>query len=165
MKHHMQAEFGFTADTFNLISDRAQADAPAPAAATTTPEPIEDMPLVYAYTRRQALADGEQIDAGSTAKECGFTYPVYITRAVWDAYVTVPRGVVCQDEIGRLCDILTMLRYSIKIYGPNTPRITFKVYVRNNNRAPKLIELVSVCGPTDIDDARPSITIMLPNED
>lgn len=49
--------------------------------------------LIYAYTRKQALEDGEQVDVSTTAAEAGIRFPVFLTRAVYDAYVTVPPNV------------------------------------------------------------------------
>jgi hypothetical protein len=43
--------------------------------------------------------------------------------------------------------------------------LPFALYVRNDNRAPRLVKLVAMCGALDIDDPQPSITIMLPDED
>ncbi len=57
-------------------------------------------PVIYAYTRAQALEDGGQVDVSETAREAGIRFPVYLTRAVWNAYVEVPPGVHCQDEAG-----------------------------------------------------------------
>ena len=57
--------------------------------------------IVYAYTRRQAVADGVQIEVTKTALEAGIKYPMFLTRAVWDAFVAVPEGVTGQDEAGR----------------------------------------------------------------
>ncbi len=39
------------------------------------------------------------------------------------------------------------------------------LYVRNDNHAAKLIKLVATCGPLDIDDPSPAITVMMPDED
>jgi hypothetical protein len=64
------------------------------------------MQLIYTYTRKQALADGVQVDVTTTAREAGITFPVFLTRAVWDKYVEVPAGVAAQDEAGRLWDII-----------------------------------------------------------
>src|SRR5262245_56087836 len=36
--------------------------------------------------------------------------PVALTAAAWSRCVAVPPGVLCQDEAGRLWDVLTMLR-------------------------------------------------------
>ena len=62
--------------------------------------------LIHSYTRAQALADGVLVDVSTVAREAGITYPTALTRAVWDNYVKVPPGVVCQDKSGRLWDIV-----------------------------------------------------------
>ena len=76
-------------------------------------------------------------------------------------YVKVPDGVACQDEQGRLWDVLNMLRFAIK-QGSHGSEVTFTVLV-NNEGEPKPVELKSLCGPGD--NAEPVITIMLPRED
>ena len=58
--------------------------------------------IIYSYTRKQAIADGVQVDVSSAAKEAGIRFPVFITRTAFDAYVTVPPNVSGQDEAGRL---------------------------------------------------------------
>ena len=35
--------------------------------------------LIYAYTRKQALADGAQIEVTKTAQEAGIKFPTFIT--------------------------------------------------------------------------------------
>ena len=60
--------------------------------------------IIYAYTRKQAIADGVQVDISTTAQEAGIRFPVFITRTAFDAYVTVPPDVTGQDEAGRLWD-------------------------------------------------------------
>ena len=47
------------------------------------------------------------------------------------------------------------------------PQRLFGLHVRNNNhdRTPPLVNLKAVCGPRDIDDPQPAITVMLPDED
>src|SRR4051794_28145649 len=70
-------------------------------------------PIIYSYTRSQAIADGFQIEVSKVAQEAGITYPVFLTRAVYDNYVTVPAGITGQDEAGRLWDIVWMPRFAI----------------------------------------------------
>lgn len=122
-------------------------------------------PVIYSYTRAQAVADGFQIEVTKTAAEAGIRFPVFITRTVFDAFVTVPPGVTAQDEAGRLWDIVSMLRFAIRCSRPGAERLPFALYVRNDNRALKLVKLVATCGPLDIDDAQPAITVMMPDED
>jgi len=121
--------------------------------------------VVYSYTRAQALADGVQVDVTKTAQEAGIKFPVFITRTVFDAYVAVPPQVSGQDETGRLWDIVWMLRFAIIRSRPGVDRIPVALYVRNDNRAAKLIKLIATCGPLDIDKPEPAITVMMPDED
>ena len=122
-------------------------------------------PVIYCYTRAQAIADGVQVDVTQTAKEAGITFPVFLTRAVFDAYVAVPDGVTGQDETGRLFDICWMLRFAIlrsrKEAGAACTRVPVALYVRNDNRRAKLVQLMAQCGPRDVDDPQPAITVML----
>jgi hypothetical protein len=122
-------------------------------------------PVIYTYTRAQAVADGVQVEVTKTAQEAGIKFPVFITRTVFDAYVTVPDSVTGQDEAGRLWDIVWMLRFGIIRSVPGTDRIPFALYVRNDNHKPRLIKLIATCGALDIDDPQPAITVMMPDED
>jgi hypothetical protein len=121
--------------------------------------------VIYAYTRKQAVTDGEQVDVSSVAREAGIRFPVFITRTAFDAYVTVPPNVEGQDEAGRLWDILWMLRFAIGKAAQGQSRLPFALYVRNDNRRPKLVKLIATCGPFDMDDPQPAITVMMPDED
>jgi len=121
--------------------------------------------IVYSYTRAQALADGVQVDVTKTAQEAGIKFPVFLTRTVFDAYVSVPPNVSGQDESGRLWDIVWMLRFAILRTRPEECRIVVALYVRNDNRAAKLVKLIATCGPLDIDKPEPAITVMMPDED
>ena len=122
-------------------------------------------PVVYAYTRAQAVADGVQVEVSKVAQEAGIRFPVFLTRGVYEAYVTVPDGVTGQDESGRLFDIVWMLRFAILRSKPGTDRLPVALYVRNDNVRSRLVKLVATCGPLDMDDPSPAITVMLPDED
>ena len=121
--------------------------------------------VIYSYTRKQALTNGFQVDMSATAREAGIRFPVFLTRAVFDAYVTVPEGVEAQDETGRAFGIIWMTKFAISRSRPGLSRIPVALYVRNNNRAAKLVKLVATCGPLDLDDPQPAITIQMPDED
>ena len=106
-----------------------------------------------------------QVDVTTTAKEAGIKFPMFLTRAVFDTFVAIPSGVTGQDEAGRLWDIVWMTRFAILRSRPSVDRIPIALYVRNDNRAARLVKLIAQCGPLDIDDAQPAITVMLPDED
>ena len=122
-------------------------------------------PVIYSYTRAQAVADGLQVEVTKTTREAGISFPVFLTRTVFDSFVAIPPGVSCQDEAGRLWDIVWMLRFAIMRARPGVQRIPVALYVRNDNRRATLIKLVATCGALDIDDPQPAITVMLPDED
>ena len=121
--------------------------------------------VIYAYTRSQAVADGVQVEVTKTAQEAGISFPVFLTRTVFDAYVAVPDGVTGQDEAGRLWDIVWMTRFGIIRARPGVERIPVALYVRNDNHRAKLVKLIAQCGPLDMDDPQPAITVMMPDED
>jgi hypothetical protein len=89
---------------------------------------------------------------------------VALTHAAWERCVSVPPGVACQDETGRLWDVVWMLACAIR-RGGSGPEIRFAVHVRNDNRerTPPLVRLKALCGPGD--DSEPVVTVMLPAED
>ena len=134
-------------------------------------------PVIYSYTRAQAVADGVQVEVTKTAQEAGIRYPVFLTRAVFDAYVAVPPNVTGQDEAGRLWDIIWMTRFAISRARGHTDRLPVALYVRNEPDAcpvgcaksypsgAKLVKLIAQAGPLDMDDPSPAITIMMPDED
>jgi hypothetical protein len=53
-------------------------------------------------TQTRSAARSERAAVRHTAVR----YPVALTRAVWERCVAVPPSVVCQDEAGRLWDIV-----------------------------------------------------------
>jgi hypothetical protein len=121
--------------------------------------------VIYSYTRAQAVADGVQVEVTKTAQEAGIKFPMFLTRAVFDAYVAVPEGVTGQDEAGRLWDVVWMTRFAIIRCRPGVDRIPVALYVRNDNHRAKLVKLIATCGPLDMDDPQPAITVMMPDED
>jgi hypothetical protein len=122
-------------------------------------------PVIYSYTRAQAVADGVQVEVTKTAQEAGIKFPMFLTRAVFDAYVAVPPGLTGQDEAGRLWDVVWMTRFAILRSHGHTDRLPVALYVRTDNRRAKLVKLIAQCGPLDIDNPSPAITVMLPDED
>jgi hypothetical protein len=128
-------------------------------------EPVSDSIFgepIFTYSRAQALEDGVLVDVSGTAVEAGIKFPVAVTRAVWDRYVEVPEGVSCQDQAGRCWDLCWMLRCAI--YANRSGSIiNYELFVRNDNRRARRVELKAVCGPGD--QAEPVITVLLPEED
>ena len=127
--------------------------------------------VIQVGSRAQLVEDGFLVDVSSVALEAGIKHPTCLTRAVWDQFVEVPAGVMCQDVNGRLWDVLWMYRCHVR--GPLSPVrqwrgglinwLTFRVCVRNTNGKPKPVTLKASSGPGD--DMQPVITILLEEED
>jgi hypothetical protein len=71
------------------------------------------------------------IDVSATAREAGIRWPVALTRAAWERRVAVPPGVECQDEAGRLWNVLWMLALPARRCQGAEAR--FAVHVRDDN--------------------------------
>lgn len=122
--------------------------------------------IIFVYSRREALEDGIQVDVSTMAKEVGIKFPVFLTRSVYEKFVTVPPGVECQDEAGRLWDFMCLLQGAIWRGSRNASRLSFKLHVRDTGEDnPELVSMIAECGPLDFDDPRPAITVMLPEDD
>lgn len=125
--------------------------------------PFSDVPVIFSYTRAQAIEDGVLIDLTEWARETGFRYPVACTDTVWNGYVT-PDEDLCllgQSERGRAHDLLWMLLCAIR--RSSGDHIQFETLFLQSPHRRITARFKAVCGPGD--DGEPVITIMLPNED
>jgi len=145
-------------ETLDVVLDDEEIP-PAPAALAALEEAF-GAPVIYAYTRRQAIADGLQfqVPADLTA-EAGFRWPVFVTASVYAEAVRVPQGVEAQDETGRLWDLLMVAAWCARAGEGPGPR-QFTVFVRNDNLGPQPHTFYLEAGPVDLDDAAPCLTIM-----
>lgn len=124
----------------------------------------EGADIIDAYTRAQAIKDGQLIDVSETAREAGIRFPVALTASVWHAYVVPDERSrkYGQSEQGRLWDILWLLRCAIRS-GNNGDTVSFQVRFIMKEQQLRVVTLKAVCGPGD--DLEPVITIMTPDED
>jgi len=128
-------------------------------------DPFEGAPLIYSYSRKQAIEDGVLIDLSTWARETGFTIPVACTAAVWNQYVvpTESSRAAGQSERGRAHDLLWMLYLAIKKQPGAADLLMYEVIFLNAAGKQETVTLKAMCGPGD--HAEPVITVMLPNED
>ena len=74
-------------------------------------------PVIYRYTRAQAVADGFQVEVTKTAREAGITFPVFLTRSVFESIVAVPPSVTGQDEADEQCVLSEHEKTDQPVYG------------------------------------------------
>lgn len=132
--------------------------------------------IIYAYTRKQAIADGLQVNLSEKfPNDCRlYKVPVFCTNRVWnliESAIAHPQH--HNDAGGVVWDICHM-----SINGPGRISIRggtgtqFAVIVTGADATPDfheeglpIYQLHAVCGAVDIDDPRAAITFMFPNED
>jgi len=127
---------------------------------------FEDMPVIFSYTRAQAIDDGVLVDLTEWAEETGFKIPVACTATVWQRYIVPPEATqgFGQSERGRAHDLLWMLFNAIRSDASHNPdRLLFKLIFLQAPRKQETVTLKAICGPGD--HGEPVMTVMLPNED
>ena len=128
--------------------------------------PFEDAPVIFSYTRAQAIEDGVLVDLTAWAKETGFKVSVACTSTVWQGYVVPPRGTesLGQSERGRAHDLLWMLYVAIKANKDSQrDQILYKVLFLQAPGRTEEVTLKAHFGPGD--DGEAVVTIMRPDED
>ncbi len=138
--------------------------------------PFAGAPVIFSYSRAQAIEDGVLVDLTEWAKETGFRIPVACTSEVWHRYITPPAGTreLGQSERGRAHDTLWMLFVAIKRqsahrsvegdgHARNDDHLFYEVIFLQAPNRHETVKLKSICGPGDHGEA--VATIMLPNED
>ena len=124
---------------------------------------------ISSYSRAQALDDGILIDAGTMAREAGFSIPVALTRAAWSDCVEWSdedsKRQTYQDEAGRLWDVLWMAADAAR-RNRGRDEVSFRLYrVPRGGKGtrPRVMPLKMLINGGD--EGEPVITIMLLSED
>jgi len=143
---------------------------------TSNDNPFAGAPVVFSYTRAQALEDGVLVDLTEWAKETGFTIPVACTSAVWNGYVVPPEQTrkLGQSERGRGHDLLWMLFVAIKRQSAHgrangngrvhtNDQLLYEVLFLQAPNKHETVKLKAICGAGD--NGEPVMTIMMPDED
>lgn len=128
-------------------------------------ERSDELPVIYQYTRQEAIADGVLIDLTEWAQETGFKFPVAVTAAVWHDFIVPHEKLqeLGQSERGRAHDMLWMLFNAIRGSDGAGSAVHFEVLFLQYPQRQQKVRLKSHCGPGD--NGEPVITIMLPHED
>ena len=134
------------------------------------PEPQNPLfgPVIYAYTRAQAIEDGVLIDVTETAKEAGFKLSVAITAALHGRLTpTLADQNLGQDYDGRLWDVLWLAAFTVKLADPGMDTVTFTVALqeaegKSGQPHNTDLRLRAVYGPGDEDE--PVVTIGFPED-
>ncbi|SPP63261.1 DUF6573 family protein [Nitrospira lenta] len=132
---------------------------PEDAAADTTAE--SNVPTIR--DRQEAIQSGILIDVTPTAKELGLTFPVTITKPLWDLGIVTNHSLSQEEQTGRLRDILMAFRLRLASLATVSPLIDFPALLAMPpSTVPQPVPLFAIIQPDSGNQA--NVTLLLPNE-
>jgi Family of unknown function (DUF6573) len=111
----------------------------------------------------QALATGALIDVTPTAKELGFSFPVTVTKPLWEVGIAPSQTLTKEEQSGRLRDVLMAFRLRLATQQTISPLIDFPALLAfPPSNVPQPIPLFALIQPDE--QNRAMVTLLLPNE-
>lgn len=150
-----------------LDPQMAMAEPAAPLEPPQTPSPADGdnnaqaMPARIPFQR--ALETGALIDVTETAKELGFSFPVTVTKPLWEVGIAPTHIVTQEEQSSRLRDVLMAFRLRLATQPIVSPLIDFPALLSfPPSAAPQPIPLFALIQPDEHN--RTMATLLLPNE-
>ncbi|MBI3355724.1 MAG: hypothetical protein HY038_02920 [Nitrospirae bacterium] len=113
--------------------------------------------------RQEAIEAGVLIDVTPDAQKLGLTYPVTITRPLWEVGIAPNQGLSDQEKSNRLRDILMAFRLRLSSLVTLSPLIDFPAMLALPPGAvPQPVPLFALIQPDAKHQA--TVTLLLPNE-
>lgn len=128
------------------------------------PEKAEDGPVIFNYTRAQAIEQGSLIDVSKDALACGIILPIAVTKAVWKKCIALLGEEVSSKERNRIRYVLGDLFLVLPGWRETPqPKCFFSTTLPDDQKGFFVIRLKACC-LTD-DNGEPVLTVMLPEEE
>ena len=113
--------------------------------------------------REAAIQAGTLIDVTPTALQLGITFPVTITRPLWEVGIVTSQSLPEEDQTSRLRDILMAFRLRLASLTTVSPLLDFPVLLAlPPSRVPQPVPLFALIQPDPTHQA--NVTLLLPNE-
>lgn len=113
--------------------------------------------------RNQAIQDGSLIDVTPTAQQLGLTFPVTITKPLWDIGIVTNQSLPEAEQANRLRDILMAFRLRLASLATISPLIDFPALLAMPpSTVPQPVPLFAIIQPDGPNQA--NVTLLLPNE-
>lgn len=162
--HEIRAEQASLQNASELptISDAAQkisVTGPGELSAAGTGESAKTL-LV---SRQEAIEAGVLIDVTPDAQKLGLTFPVTVTRPLWDAGIAPTQTLSDEEKSNRLRDVLMAFRLRLSSLVTLSPLIDFPAMLALPPGAvPQPVPLFALIQPDAQNQA--TVTLLLPNE-
>ena len=113
--------------------------------------------------REAAIQVGTLTDVTPTALRLGITFPVTITRPLWEVGIVTNHSLPEADQTGRLRDILMAFRLRLASLTTVSPLLDFPVLLAlPPSRVPQPVPLFALIQPDPTHQA--NVTLLLPQE-
>ena len=113
--------------------------------------------------REAAIQAGILIDVTPTALQLGITFPVTITRPLWEVGIVTNQALSEEDQTSRLRDILMAFRLRLAGLTTVSPLIDFPVLLAlPPSHVPQPVPLFALIQADPTHQA--NVTLLLPNE-
>lgn len=113
--------------------------------------------------REAAIQAGTLIDVTPTAQQLGITFPVTITRPLWEAGIVTNQSLPEKEQTNRLRDILMAFRLRLASLTTVSPLLDFPVLLAlPPSQAPQPVPLFALIQLDPTHQA--NVTLLLPNE-
>lgn len=120
-----------------------------------------DVPVIK--DRQEAIQSGLLIDVTPTAQQLGLTFPITITKPLWDLGIVTTQSLSQEEQAGRLRDVLMAFRLRLASIATISPLIDFPALLTMPpGTVPQPVPLFAIIQPDGANQA--NVTLLLPNE-
>jgi hypothetical protein len=114
-------------------------------------------------SRQEAIEAGFLIDVTTDAERLGLTFPVTITKPLWEVGIAPDQILSDDDKSARLRDVLMAFRLRLAGQGTLSPLIDFPALLElPPGSVPQPVSLFALIQPDE--QQRTMVTLLLPNE-
>ena len=146
-------------DTVTSVESEAVTEFPEEEAGEETPAATNKL----IASRQEAIEAGFLIDVTTDAKRLGLTFPVTVTKPLWEVGIAPDQVLSDDDKSARLRDILMAFRLRLAGQGTLSPLIDFPALLElPPGSVPQPVALFALIQPDE--QQRTMVTLLLPNE-
>ncbi len=112
---------------------------------------------------KQAIESGTLIDVTPTARQLGISFPMAVTKPLWELGIAGSQTLTEEEQSRRLRDVLMAFRLRLSSLVTVSPLIDFPALLAlPPNTVPQPIPLFALIQPDE--EHRATVTLLLPNE-
>jgi len=143
--------------------DEPSASRQTESVASVQQEPSEPQSVPMKIPFKQAIETGALIDVTATAKQLGLSFPVTVTKPVWEVGIAPTNSLTQEEQTARLRDVLMAFRLRLATQPSISPLIDFPALLAlPPGTVPQPIPLFALIQPDEVH--RAMVTLLMPNE-